>query len=283
MKKAVLLTLAVFLAVISFAQDAAEKINQANEALKAQDYAKAYALYDEAMSNLGDVQVDSTINFNIGYAAYKSNNLEGAIKYFDKAIEVGANVSKSYEYKALMYNENKDYAKAEENFEKAIETSEDGDTDALVYNAAIAAYRANMLDKAAVLFGKSVDNGYKAETALYYKAVVLKKLDKDEAYKTTLKEGVEKFPTDSKIASALANVYVSEGNELYKKGAAILTAANKKISDGSLKTTDDAYLAEVEKAKAEFRNAVEVLEKAQKLDASNENVKKLMDACKAIL
>ena len=92
MKRVLLLVVAVFITVFSFAQDAAEKLNQAQEAIKAQDYAKAYTLYDDAMNNLGDVQVDASVNFNIGYAAYKAENLEGAIKYFDKAIESGTNV-----------------------------------------------------------------------------------------------------------------------------------------------------------------------------------------------
>jgi tetratricopeptide (TPR) repeat protein len=282
MKKLLLLVLAVVFSVFSHAQDAAEKLNQAQEAMKNQEYAKAYQLYDEAMSNIGDVQVDAAINFNIGYAAYKAENLEGAVKYFDKAIESGTNISKSHEYKALAYNDKKDYENAVASFEKAIETSEEG-TEALVYNAAIAAYRGNMLDKAVELFGKSVENGYKGETALYYKAAVLKKQDKDDEYKATLEEGVAKFPGDDKIGPALANVYVSEGNELYKAGADILGEANKKVNAGTLKTDDPAYTAEVEKAQAEFKKAVEILEKAKALDASNKNVQTLLDACKAVL
>lgn len=284
MKRIVVLSMAVLFTVFSFAQDAAEKINQANEALKAQDYAKAYSLYDEAMSNLGDVQVDDAINFNIGFAAYKSENLEGAIKYFDIAIEKGINVAKCIEYKALAYNDKKDYKNAVAFFEEAASVTDvEEDKQSLTYNGAIAAYRGNILDKAVELFGKSVDMGYKPETALYYKAVVLKKQNKDDEYKATLEEGASKFPSDDKITSALANVYVSEGNELYKKGASILSAANKKVNDGSLSTTDDAYTAEVEKSKVEFQSAVEVLEKALALEASNENAKKLLDACKAVL
>ncbi len=282
MKRIVLLFVGICLAVFSFAQDAAEKINQAQEALKAQDYAKAYQLYDEAMSNLGDVQVDASINFNIGFAAYKAENLEGAVKYLDKAIETGTNVSKCYEYKALAYNDKKDYANAVANFEKAIETSEEG-TESLVYNAAIAAYKGKLMDKAVELFGKSAEQGYKGETAFYYKAVILKNQGKDDEYKATLIEGAEKFPSEDKITSALANVYVSEGNELYKKGAAILSAANQKVNDGAMTTADEAYTAEVDKAKVEFKAAIEILEKAKALDASNENAQKLIDACSAVL
>ena len=282
MKRVLFVAVGIFIAVFAFAQDAAEKINQANEALKAQDYAKAYTLYDEAMNNLGDVQVDASINFNIGFAAYKSENLEGTIKYMDKAIEAGTNVSKCHEYKALAYNDKKDYKNAVASFEKAIATSEES-TETLVYNAAIASYRGNLLDKAVELFGKSVENGYNAPTALFYKAVVLNKQNKNAEYKATLEEGAAKFPGDDKICPALAKVYVAEGNELYKKGAAILSAANQKINDGSLKTTDDAYTAEFEKAKTEFKGAVVILEKAKALDATNENAQKLIDACKAVL
>lgn len=282
MKRVVLLVIAVCFTVVSFAQDAAEKINQANEALKGQDYAKAYSLYDEAMSNLGDVQVDESINFNIGFAAFKSDNLEGAVKYFDKAIELGINVSKCHEYKASAYSDAKDYANAVACFEKAAETSED-DADGLIYNGAIAAYKGKMFDKAVEMFSKSVAAGYKGETAQYYKAVALSKQDKDDEYKAALVEGVEKFPGDKRMAPALAKVYVSEGNELYKKGAGILSAANQKVNDGSLSTEDAAYTAEVTKAQTEFKAAVEILEKAAALDPSNANAPKLLDACKAVL
>lgn len=282
MKKVLVLFVVVSFALVSFAQDAAEKLNQAQEALKAQDYAKAFTLYDEAMSNLGDVQVDESVNFNIGYAAYKAENLEGAVKYLDKAIEVGTNVSKCHEYKALAYNDKKDYKNAVACFEQAIATSEE-DTKSLVYNAAIAAYRGSLFDKAVELFGKSVENEYKGETAQYYKAAVLKKQNKDDEYKAALEKGAELFPGDDKICPALANIYVSEGNELYKKGAAILSAANQKVNDGSMSTADDAYTVEVNKAKVEFKAALEILEKAKAIDATNANAQKLIEACSAVM
>jgi tetratricopeptide (TPR) repeat protein len=282
MKNLVLLMAAILVSVFSYAQDAAEKINQGNEAMKAENYEKAFALYDDAMNNIGDVQVDPSINFNIGFAAYKSNNLEGAVEYFDKAIEAGVNVSKSHEYKALAYNDTEDYNKAVESYEKAIATAE-GETEPLIYNAAIAAYRGELLDKAVELFSKSVENNYRAETALYYKAVTLRKQNKEAEYKATLEEGAQKFPKEERITSALANIYVTEGNELYKKGVAILTTANEKVNSGALSTADDAYNTEVEKAKTEFRAAVGVLEKALALDPDNQNAKKLTDASKAVL
>lgn len=282
MKKVFVVMAALLLSVFAFAQDAAEKINQANEAMQAEDYARAFTLYDEAMNNLGDVEVPDAIFYNIGIAAYRANNLNGAVKYFDKAIEAGVNVSKSHEFKALAYNDNEDYANAVASYEQAIATSEES-TETLVYNAAIAAYRGELLDKAVELFSQSVANGFRGETALYYKAVTLRKQNKDDDYKAALEEGVEKFPDDDRFSKALAGIYVTEGNELYRKGVAILTAANEKVSSGAISTADDAYTAEVEKAKTEFRAAVNILEKAKALDSTNQNAQKLLDACNSVL
>ncbi len=281
MKKTGLLLLALILSVGVFAQNAAEKINKANEALKAKKYADAFKLYDEAMGNLGDVKVDKSINFNIGYAAYKSDNHEGAIKYFDKAIENEVSVSKCYSYKAMVYTDMKKYKEAVDAYEKAAETAKEKDA-SLIYNGAIVAYKGKMYEKAVELFGKSVDEGYKAKTALYYKALMYSKLKQDDKYLETIKEGYEKYPKNKKFSSALVKNYVSEGNKLYQAGAAIVTAANKKVSSGAISTADAAYTKELSKAKAEFAKAKTILEKAIKIDAKNVNAKKLLDACNAI-
>ena len=280
MKQGLLLVAAVFFTVFSYAQDAAEKINQANEALKAKDYAKAFTLYDEAMNNIGDVQVDASINYNIGYAACESGNVEGAVKYMGKAIEAGVNVSKCHENLADLYVSKKDYANAIASYDKAIATATEN-ADVIVFKAASAAYNGNALDKAIEGFDKCIQKGYKGETATFYKATILKKQGKDADYKATLEEGAAKFPGDAKIAPALAKIYVGEGNELYKKGAAIVGDANKKVTAGTLKTDAPAYIAEVEKSKVEFKAAIAILEKAKALDPSNANVQKLLDACAA--
>ena len=151
------------------------------------------------------------------------------------------------------------------------------------YNAGIAAFRGKLNEKAVGLFGKAYELGYKAESSIFYKAVALKGLNKDDEYKAALEEGNAKFPDDDKISKALAAVYVSEANALYKDGAAIISAANEKVNAGTLKTDDAAYTAQVEKANVEFKAAIEILEKAKALDATNKNVQTLLDACKAVL
>jgi len=282
MKKVVLLLFAVCVTVVSFAQDAAEKINQANDALQAKEYAKALELYESAMANLGDVQVPEAINFNIGLAAYNADKYEKAIQYFEKAVVAKANVDKAYEYMAGSYAKLDKTNEALDTYSKAIEANP-AEKASLSYNAGIVAYKGKAYQKAVDFFTAAVAGNYKGETSQYYKAVALNKLNKDAEYKAALEEGVAKFPTDDKLSKGLANVYVSEGNDLYKKGAEILSAANTKVNAGSLSTADEAYVAEVGKAKKEFSSAVEVLEKALKLDAGNANATKLLEACKAAM
>lgn len=282
MKKFSLLLAAGFLSIAAFAQDAADMINKANEAMKNRQYPQAFELYDKAMSNLGDVEVDASINFNIGFAAMQAEKNEAAIKYFDKAIEAGANVSKSWEYKATVYNKLKDPQKALECFEKAIETSEE-DTGALSFNAAVLAFRLENFQKTVQYFDKAIAANFRPEDAFFNKAAALKRMNDDAGYKAALVEANQKFPEDKKISGALANVFVSEGNDIYRGGAEILNKANQKVNDGAMTTEDAAYGAEVEKAKAEFRKAVELLESAKKLDPANANAQKLIEACKQLL
>jgi tetratricopeptide (TPR) repeat protein len=140
MKKVVLLVVAVCFTVFAFAQDAAEKINQANEALQAKDYAKALELYESAMANLGDVQVPEAINFNIGLAAYSSDSYEKAIQYFEKAVAAEANVDKCYEYIAGSYTKLEKYDEALDYYKKAIAASPENAA-TMSYNAGIVAYK----------------------------------------------------------------------------------------------------------------------------------------------
>jgi len=269
-------------AFAGFSQNAADLINNANEALKAKDYAKAFELYDKAMNNLGDVQVDSAINYNVGFAAFQADKYDAAIKYLDKAIDAGANVASAYEYKGNAYAKLDKIKEAIDSYKKAIDAgaTEKG---GIYYNAGIVAYKGKLYDEAVDLFGKAFNENYNAENAIFYKAIALKKLNKDEEYKETLITGAGKFPDNKKLTSTLASVYVLEGNDLYKKGAAIVNAASEKVKAGTLKTTDTAFTAEVDKAKVEFKAAMEVLDKAKALDAGNANAAKLIDACKSML
>ena len=277
MRKCSLFVTALLFSVWAFAQDAAELINKANEALKANQFAQAFELFEKAMSNLGDVQVDKSINYNIAFAAMQAEKNEAALKYFDLAIEAGTKIPKCYEYKAGIYNKMKDYTNALANYEKAFELSEDK-SGALMLNIAVTSFRLENYEKAITWFDKAYEAGYKPEDALFNKAGVLKKLNKNDEYKQALILGNEKFPENKKFSSSLAGIYFTEGNTIYKGGVDILNAANTKVNEGKLKTTDDAYKAELAKVKDEFAKAVELLDKVKQLDPTNTNAQKLIDA-----
>lgn len=282
MKKYLSLIAAALLTLAASAQDAAELINKANEAMKTKQYAVAFEAYDKAMNNLGDVEVDAAINFNIGFAAMQADKNEAALTYFDKAIEAGANVSKSWEYKASVYNKMRNFDAALESFEKAIETSEE-ENGALCFNAAVLAFRLEKFEKTVTYFDKAIAANFRPQDAIFNKAAALNRMNNTDAYKATLLDGNAKFPGDQKIAAALANIYVSEGNESYREGAEILNKANTKVNEGAYTTEDDAYKAEQAKANAEFKNALSLLENALKLDAGNANAQKLIEAIKQIM
>jgi len=285
MKKSFFLVVAVCFSFTLFAQDAKELIGKANDAMQAKNYAGAFELYEKAMANLGNVQVNKSIYYNIALAAMQAEKNEAALGYFDKAIEASGdtsahiNVVKCYQYKGSVYNKMKDLPNALLSYEKALAASDDK-PGVLYMNAGVTAFNLNNNEKALSYFDSAYTSGYKPEDALSFKAMVYKKMNNDSAYMQTMLLGNEKFPDNKKFSSALAGVYVGQGNTIYKGAVEMLNATNKKVNDKKLKTTDAAYKTEIDSAKAEFAKAVEVLSKALKFDPSNANALKLVDACK---
>lgn len=266
MKKVVLLLVAVCFTVFSFAQDAAEKMNQANEALQNKEYTKALELYQEVLAIPDHGQNVEGINTAINQLKpiIAKENASEAIdnKEYDKAVEI---------YKAAMKEFPEDESIASQAGVK-------------FYNAGIISYKADDYLTAAKCF-TIAETDFKNDKAEKYKSAALKKVAEGLAAKgKTSIEGVDVSPENQDLLiKSLANAYVMQGNDLYKKGAEILSAANTKVNDGSMSTADEAYTAEVTKAKKEFAAALEVLEKATGLDATNANAKKLIEACKAAM
>jgi len=266
MKKVVLLVVAVCLSVLSFAQDAAEKMNQANEALQNKEYAKALELYQEVLAIPDHGQDVEGINTAIKQLKPIIAKEEGSTaidnKEYDKAVEI---------YKAAMTEFPDDESIASTAGVK-------------FYNEGIISYKANDYLLAAKCF-TIAEVDFKNDKAEKYKTAALKKVGEDLAAEgKTSVDGVDVSPENKELLiKSLANAYVMQGNELYQKGAGILSAANTKVNEGAMSTADEAYTAEVDKAKKEFAAALVVLEKASALDASNANAQKLIEACKAAM
>ena len=268
MKKVLLLFIAVLVSALSFAQEqnAAELVEKANAAIESKDYEKAVELFESVLAIPDNGQDEETIK-----------NVLAQLKPV---------VAKGKANDAI---EAKDYKKGIELFKAAIEEfpNDASIADAAgvsFYNEGVKNYKAEEFLDAAKCFtiAEKEFNNEKAEK--YKKASLNKVADGLGAEGKTDVSDVELCDENKALlAESLANVYVKDGNELYKSGTAILIAANEKVSAGSMTTVDEAYTKEVDKVKAELKKAIAILEKAQALDASNANAKTLLDACNAQL
>jgi len=175
---------------------------------------------------------------------------------------------------------NKDYKTALAKFEAYLATGEEGVAEdlATVYNAGYSAYKAKAYDKSINYMQKAIDEKYsKAEKAYQYIAYCYKKKKDVANYEATLKTGLEAFPQSVKIKGKLVQHYLGEGNNHYSKAAKILQAAAAQVSAGKYTTEDDAYKAELGKAKEEFKVALPFVEQALALDPANETAKTLKE------
>lgn len=283
MKRILLLFVILFSVVsIGFSQDAATLINNANAALKAKNYAQAFTLYESAMGNMGETKVDDAINYNIGFAAFQAKKYKAAIKYLNKAVEAKANLPQTYELLGKTYTKLSKTKEAIASYKAAIDA---GNTDkgSLYYNSGIAAYKGKMYKAASDLFGKAASENYNPDKSTYLKALAIEKTGDMAAYKKVLEDGVSAYPNSSKLKKSLANIYVSEGNDIYKKGVEVLSKANAKVKSGAIKTTDDSYKKALSESKTTFSSAVKVLKQAVAIDATNKNALSLIDACNQML
>jgi len=283
MKRILFLFVILFSVVsIGFSQDAATIINNANAALKAKNYTKAFTLYESAMGNMGDTKVDDAINYNIGFAAFQSKKYSAALKYLNKAVAAKVNLPQTFELLGKTYTKLSKTKDAIASYKAAINA---GNTDkgSLYYNSGIAAYKGKMFKVASDLFGKAAGENYNPDKSTYLMALAVEKTGDIAAYKKVLEDGVNAYPNNLKLIKSLANIYVSEGNDIYKKGAAIISKANAKVKIGVMKTTDDSYKKALSEAKTMFSSAVDVLKKAVAIDAKNKNALTLIKACDQML
>jgi tetratricopeptide (TPR) repeat protein len=174
----------------------------------------------------------------------------------------------------------KDYAKALENYEKAFAVWGDQPQDfPTIYNAGVCAFNLKDYPKSFKYFDQAIAGNYKVEMAYRYKATGYKAQNNTEAYLATLNEGIAKSPENSQLKDMLAKYYQVEGTANYNSAAAILKAAADKVAAGKMKTTDPAYKAETDKAKKEFNEAIELINKALEIKPADETSKKIKSAC----
>ena len=264
MKRVVFLIVAVCFTMFSFAQeqDASEIVKKANAAVESKDYEKAVELFESALAIPNHGQDEAKINSVLIQlkpivAKDKAKDALDA-KEYDKALEL---------YKDAMTDFPDDASIVEQ-------------AGIRFYNAGITSYKSKDYLNAIKCLTLA-EKEFKYEKAIKSKNAVLKKYAEDLVAEGITSAEEVNVSTENKelLVKSMSNVYFSQGYALYQSGSAIITTANEKVSGGSMTTADDAYKAEVEKGKKDFKAAIPLLEKATELDPSNANAKKVLDAC----
>lgn len=269
MSKAFLFIVATFFSVFTMAQEkkAVDVMTEANQALEAKEYAKAVDLYEQVLA-IPDHGMDI-------------ESINNALSQL-KPIVIGDKASSALE--------KDEYENALELYKSLIKQFPDKPEIAeragkAFFNKGAAKYKSNDFVTAAKYFNISeVDFKFEVEKSAKYKEATLKKLAKQMVTEGKAFSDITGVSQENQIIlkDAIAKVYVTNGNELYKSSVEIINGANTKVQEGSLKTEDEAYTQELNKSKEIAAKAIEVLGKAIELDASNENAKKILDACKAL-
>ena len=175
----------------------------------------------------------------------------------------------------------KDYTKALENYEKAAAAWGNAPADyGMFYNCAICAFQIKDYEKAIKYFDLCAANNYKAEDALFNKAVVYKIQKKNDEFLKVISDGLAKFPENVKFKVEMSKTHFAEGVSHYNTGNGILKAAIDKITSKKFKDAKDpGYIAEIAKAKKEFSDAIPAFDKTIELNPADEKAKEVKAAC----
>ncbi|MFV0366712.1 MAG: hypothetical protein ACK5JS_09505 [Mangrovibacterium sp.] len=274
--KKLMLGLALSLGSVAvFAQDGGiDCYNKGVEALNTKDYATAYQMFNKALSNPGDMEIQADYYYYAAMAAEQSSHFDAAVKYYDKAIKAGSNVSNSTEGKARSLV-------ALGKYDEAV-AADAANAGKWAYNAAGTAYKAKDYANAAKYFEIAEAKAYKGDTSASYEYNALVKLGKADEALAKLKSAAAKYP-NTKVSEKYASIIYKDGVKAYKKGASILTDANNAVNAGTYTTEDAAYKTAVSKSAAKMKEAVAIFEVVLSIDATNANAKKYMEACKAAI
>jgi len=175
----------------------------------------------------------------------------------------------------------KDFAKALENYEKVMAATGTGAPDyAMIYNSAVCAIQIKNYEKATKYFDQTIAGNYKPEDSFFNKAMVLKLQKKNAEYVKVMNEGIVKFPENTKFKADLGKYYLMDGSVQYNNGATLLKSAIDKLKSKKYKDTKDpAYLADIEKVKKEFSDAIPSLDKAIELNPADATAKTIKANC----
>lgn len=289
MKKLSLAVVLLSCALAVFAQKG--KVNLANASLNENDLDNAKLMIDEALANEKSAAWPKTyviagkVYSKLQVAKKDSMGMVKAIEYFDKAMKLdgkgdakGKNVNKyQKDIKTGLtflkpdlinvgiegFNE-KNYIKAMTAFEAKIKLDRLGifkednlpaDT-VIIYNCALAAYNAEVWDKAEMYFNDALDLGYGGgDVVLLINEVHTQTADSTKM-EANLKKGISIYPEDDRILTYLIQFYLDSDNS--KEAITYLETAIAKDPSNALYYSALGELYE----KLDKTKAVESYEKA---------------------
>src|SRR5690554_160815 len=162
----------------------------------------------------------------------------------------------------------KDYQKALELYESSYKLWPEDEPmdDAMVFNMATSARRANNDEKAYEYYTKSAELNYKADFDAFYIAFALENMGKEEEMEQVLIKALEEHKNSGVIGhikKKLTTYYLKKNAEHYNNTNQIISSAA---------SADPSQYAEItEKANEAYSEAKPWFEKVLEIDASNQN------------
>jgi tetratricopeptide (TPR) repeat protein len=182
--------------------------------------------------------------------------------------------AKEYKIEAADAYKAKDFKKGLSSFEQAIALYEaEGKTDTTLYfNAGVCALKTEDFEKSIKLFDRSMALNYKGCKSMLYKATALKSLKRFTEMEIVCNEGIKSCSENvTDFNDLLFQYYLASGLDIFN------AAAKKQAEVTPLAKTDaEKYKAEMVKVKADFTNSLPMLEKANKINPTNEDCKKAL-------
>ena len=175
--------------------------------------------------------------------------------------------------------EAKNYQEAYTKFSTYLTQTNNQDS-VIAYNCGVCADKIKKPAEALKYFDIAVQKKYNLANAYIGKAGALKDLKKNDEYVATLKEGLEANPGNKTLTKLYATYYVNQGIAIQADNVNALNSL------GSLYYSKGANTmkTDVEKAKVEFKEAKEYLDKLiPLLSADKPAQKKMMDNAKTML
>ncbi|WP_321281861.1 tetratricopeptide repeat protein [Marinifilum fragile] len=290
------------------------KLDKAKEAIdegiqneKCVDYPKAYLIKGKVYQGIFESPLPAYKNLernplDIAYAAYlKALELDQKGKMLKPVKIQMTNMIPDFTNEAVNCYNNRDYAGALSAFEKVLEIEsmdlfKDNpvvDT-AVIFNAGMAAQKAENFEKAIKYYKQSIDYNYGGAKTYAYLSKVLKANDNEKEAVEYIHKGFELFPNDSDMLVELINYYMFGGEPQkaadYLDKAIALDPNNASFYSAKGQLYDK--MGELENAVAMYKKSIELdpgkfiprynlaIIEANKVSKHHKEVNEIMDAKK---